>query len=103
MTIAQENLQPLTCPTCGGLLSWQELAHLYQCPLSHAFSGDQLEEALWRLLRENLHRAWRQLQERQQLVAKMKQHGLVSVLPLEDEQTELVQQAFERLTKLVGP
>jgi hypothetical protein len=69
-------IQPLTCPTCGGIIALQVPERSYCCPLGHCFSNEELDTTLQQMLRLNLNRIIRQVQDQELLQHKMVQHGL---------------------------
>lgn len=78
--------QPLTCPACGGTLRLVVPTQTFECVLEHVCSIPELDDALRQVQQQNLQALKRQLQERELLLLKMGERGL---LPTEQVDTLL--------------
>lgn len=62
---------PLTCPTCGAVLTWHQPSTSFQCPLGHTFLLEQLAAASDKALTRTLWACLRQLAERHWLLTQL--------------------------------
>jgi len=62
---------PLTCPTCGGILTLHPSTNTYCCTLGHDFLPEQLAAASEKDLIRTLWTCLRQVEERQWLLAQL--------------------------------
>lgn len=56
-------LKPLTCPTCGAVLAFDQRELLFHCPYGHHYSSEELDVVLQQNVSQQLQRVIRQLQE----------------------------------------
>ncbi|MBV8925639.1 MAG: chemotaxis protein CheB, partial [Bradyrhizobium sp.] len=68
---------PLTCPSCGGVLSELKMAHplRFRCQVGHAYTADALAKEQEGRVDEALRVALRIIEERAELVHRMAQDG----------------------------
>jgi len=78
---------PLTCPTCGAVLTLYQPTAAFQCTLGHSFSPEQLAAASDRDLTHTLWACLRQLEERHWLLAQLAARADALTPQLPDLQT----------------
>jgi two-component system chemotaxis response regulator CheB len=68
---------PLTCPSCGGVLSMVKMSHplRFRCQVGHAFTADTLAREQESRVDEAMRVALRIIEERAELVHRMAENG----------------------------
>jgi hypothetical protein len=88
---------PLTCPTCGSILSLDLPAQIYRCALAHDFSSEQLATATQQTLTRTLWSCLRQLEERHWLLTQQPAGGTP-----DGEQAAILQEVIQQLRPWLG-
>jgi hypothetical protein len=82
---------PLTCPTCGAVLTLHQPTATFRCTLGHSFSPEQLAAASEQDLTRTLWMCLRQLEERQWLLAQLVARADAPTAQLPDLQSAIKQ------------
>ena len=71
---------PLTCPSCGGVLSMVKMSHplRFRCQVGHAYTADALAREQESRVDEAMRVALRIIEERAELVHRMAENGRLS-------------------------